>query len=224
MLPNDGADDSVVWWNLLSGKKHERKRGHFFLMHEIGVALSHTCDHLLFVSLCLLPLLPRTVSASVHCPSSVMSDCVTVRPPRWEQDAPSSKRAKKNPTRKKINAWNARDVTALKKKQLATLEMFQSHASSQQWGKLHSQHFDWWMFPIDDGSDPQYNVRSECDIQLLLADEEWRERYEKSIAFATLYVYAFCTDWSLSLFPSAHILFRRCLVSDHDHDRVSRSS
>ncbi len=45
-------------------------------------------------------------------------------------------------------------------------------------------HFDWWMFPIDDGSMPEYNVGGQDDINELKSDAEWHERYRESVKLA----------------------------------------
>jgi len=37
---------------------------------------------------------------------------------------------------------------------------------------LHNHHFDWWMFPIDDGSRREFNVLGESDVEELRNDEQ----------------------------------------------------
>lgn len=76
---------------------------------------------------------------------------------------------------------DAKKVAEFKKKQLETLTTFREIEASGAWRKLHSGHFDWWMFPIDDGSKAAFNVTSEADVEALRGDAEWRERYHDSV-------------------------------------------
>jgi len=40
-------------------------------------------------------------------------------------------------------------VSAIKELNLSQLEEFRDWASTGNWGKFHSSHYDWWAFPID---------------------------------------------------------------------------
>ena len=60
------------------------------------------------------------------------------------------------------------------------MEKFRRHAGSGRWGEIHNDHFDWYMFPIEDGSQPIYNVLS-ADAKELLADAEWAARYHEAV-------------------------------------------
>jgi succinyl-CoA synthetase alpha subunit len=68
----------------------------------------------------------------------------------------------------------------MKQKQLQQLQKFQQYAAAGDWQDIHAGHFDWFMFPIEDGSQHSYNVLAE-DVVELLADDEWRERYYSSV-------------------------------------------
>ncbi|KAG8466213.1 hypothetical protein KFE25_001969 [Diacronema lutheri] len=91
-----------------------------------------------------------------------------VRPPAWEKLAPRT--------------HLALDVDSFKRRQQGHLARWRTLAQQGAWRALHADHFDWWMFPIDDGSQPQFNVRCEADIARLLADDEWREGYAEGVA------------------------------------------
>ena len=54
------------------------------------------------------------------------------------------------------------------------LEVFRTHAANEQWREIHYDHYDWYMFPIEDGSKRRFNVFQD-DVTELLADEEWKK-------------------------------------------------
>jgi hypothetical protein len=69
-------------------------------------------------------------------------------------------------------------MPAIKDKQRETLEMFQEAATRSAWMEIHQQHYDWWMFPIDEPS--AHGVAwtvYEGDVAELKADSEYMERY-----------------------------------------------
>ena len=72
-------------------------------------------------------------------------------------------------------------LEAMKQVQLEQLETFRRKAEAGEWAEIHRDHFDWYMFPIEDGSQSEYNVREE-DVAELIADPEWRARYHESVA------------------------------------------
>ena len=80
-----------------------------------------------------------------------------VRPPLW-----LARKATRNP-------WRA-SLAHMKDKQLMDLNRFRQLVSKRDFGTLQHRHFDWWMFPIDDGSREQYNVGGEADVQELRGD------------------------------------------------------
>ena len=90
-----------------------------------------------------------------------------VRPPKWSTTNGTPK--------------STFDVALTKKKQKEYLGKFKRSASALKWDEIHSDHFDWWMFPIDDGRLVEYNLTSETDIEILRADPEWLASYRESI-------------------------------------------
>ena len=56
-----------------------------------------------------------------------------------------------------------------------------SAAEKGDWDSIHCDHFDWWQFPLDDGSKGECNLKGEHDIAALLADSEWLEAYRESL-------------------------------------------
>eukprot|EP00040_Diaphanoeca_grandis_P023886 m.130548 g.130548 ORF g.130548 m.130548 type:complete len:335 (+) comp29484_c0_seq2:266-1270(+) len=69
----------------------------------------------------------------------------------------------------------------LQKKQKETLEEFRLFKASQRWGRLHQSHFDWWMFPIDDGSRRSFNVTSEAHVSILSSNHEFMQNYLEGV-------------------------------------------
>mgnify|MGYP001171646465 CR=1 FL=1 len=88
---------------------------------------------------------------------------VPVRPPMWD---PSGK----NPYRLPIEAFL--------KQQEETLGMFKM--LEDKGNALHSHHFDWWMFPIDDGSRPEFNVKGESDVEEFRSNEQMMKNLNES--------------------------------------------
>lgn len=91
-----------------------------------------------------------------------------VRPPKWETSRSSSHTM---PVR----------VNETKRLQSQYLELFRSRCAAARWPDIHRDHFDWWQFPIDDGSRPEFNLKSEADIAFLRSDAEWLDAYLESI-------------------------------------------
>eukprot|EP00616_Rhizochromulina_sp_CCMP1243_P013661 CAMPEP_0118984236 /NCGR_PEP_ID=MMETSP1173-20130426/37408_1 /TAXON_ID=1034831 /ORGANISM="Rhizochromulina marina cf, Strain CCMP1243" /LENGTH=180 /DNA_ID=CAMNT_0006934887 /DNA_START=56 /DNA_END=595 /DNA_ORIENTATION=+ len=59
----------------------------------------------------------------------------------------------------------------LKNLQQQQLERFHAAAKSHNWRDIHHGHFDWFLFPIEDGSKPQFNVLKD-DVRELHGDKE----------------------------------------------------
>jgi len=85
--------------------------------------------------------------------------------------------------------YNARGATRnrarasleeMKRTQHAQLKTFRLKAKFGKWAEIHHDHFDWYMFPIEDGSQSEYNVFA-ADVAELIADPEWRDRYHESV-------------------------------------------
>merc|ERR1712216_80409 len=74
---------------------------------------------------------------------------------------------------------------AFKAKQSETLQFFAKCEAEGSWEKLQRAHFDWWMFPIDDGSKADFNVTCEADVDMLRSDEDWIKNYREGLRFVT---------------------------------------
>jgi hypothetical protein len=68
----------------------------------------------------------------------------------------------------------------MKKAQKKQLEQFRKYANKNSWQSIHHDHYDWFMFPIEDGSQYQYNVL-EDDVKELLEDSEWLAGYKEGV-------------------------------------------
>jgi len=77
-------------------------------------------------------------------------------------------------------------VARFKEQQAETLQLFRECCVPGRWSRLHRGHFDWWMFPIDDGSKPQWNITSEDDVEELKEDPEWLANYREAVQLAAL--------------------------------------
>ena len=95
----------------------------------------------------------------------------SVRPPRWLD-------------RGAFESMTSKKLTTFKAKQVETLSIFRQHAKTGSWEKLHQDHFDWWMFPIDDGSKDEFNICSEEDVTTLRGDAEWLKGYHEALRLA----------------------------------------
>jgi hypothetical protein len=61
------------------------------------------------------------------------------------------------------------------------LAKFEKAVASERWHDIRNDHFDWWQFPIDDGSRIEFNLTSEKDIEALKAYPGWLDKYHESI-------------------------------------------
>lgn len=59
-------------------------------------------------------------------------------------------------------------------------------ADAADWDGILTDHFDWWQFPIDDGSRSECNLRSEQDIDRLLSDDDWLDIFRSSMRIVSL--------------------------------------
>jgi hypothetical protein len=66
------------------------------------------------------------------------------------------------------------------KVQQKQLQKFRKYASQKSWDSIHHDHYDWFMFPIEDGSQSQYNVL-EDDVKELKADTVWVAGYKEAV-------------------------------------------
>lgn len=74
-------------------------------------------------------------------------------------------------------------VEQIKKKQREQLTLFRQWAQSGQWRRFHSEHYDWWMFPIDQPSayGKQWTVY-EREIAALKQDSQYIDHYLEGVA------------------------------------------
>eukprot|EP00438_Fugacium_kawagutii_P029037 Skav228260 [mRNA] locus=scaffold3031:160114:162478:+ [translate_table: standard] len=112
-----------------------------------------------------------------------------VRPPRWAALGSAATYGRK--VRARVaggggsKTMTEKKLDNFKAKQAETLNTFRQYASAKTWEKLHRHHFDWWMFPIDDGSKAEFNLCSEEDVLALRNDEEWLEGYHEALRLAS---------------------------------------
>lgn len=90
-------------------------------------------------------------------------------------------------------------LQAIKDAQQKTLAMFQAAAGQGDWMGIHQEHYDWWMFPIDEPSG--YGLAwtaYEGDIADLKSDAVYLERY-------LLGVKLLATSWGWDLDKAAEM-------------------
>ncbi|CAJ1408502.1 unnamed protein product [Effrenium voratum] len=116
------------------------------------------------------------------------------RPPKWEASAAKATygRAARKPGGAEVKSMTEKRLQNFKAKQAETLHAMRSRADKGAWDKLHNAHFDWWAFPIDDGSKPDFNISSEADVDVLRNDAEWLEGYHEALSLA-------CHAWGWDL-------------------------
>lgn len=71
-------------------------------------------------------------------------------------------------------------IQRLSVEQSKQLTRFERWAAAQTWKALHSAHYDWWMFPLDETSSfgYKYTVNPE-NVQMLLSDTEFVQRLRR---------------------------------------------
>lgn len=133
------------------------------------------------------------------------------RPPRWEKTVASGSstygrgvhRASGGSARQqKSQPTDAKRLEGFRSKQLETLTVFRTCEAEGSWEKIHRGHYDWWMFPIDDGSKLEYNVSSEADVALLRSDAQWLEAYREAVRLVSA-AWGWDTASSQSIRPMA---------------------
>lgn len=110
-----------------------------------------------------------------------------VRPPKWTATGGdlSYGRVVRARAGNSSSAGKGIKIGEFKRKQAETLAKFKILEANNRLPSLHHMHFDWWMFPIDDGSKIEFNVASEEDVQLLRSDEEWLAGYHEAVRLVT---------------------------------------
>jgi len=66
------------------------------------------------------------------------------------------------------------------KDQQEQLGKFRKYANLRKWQNIHNDHYDWFMFPIEDGSKARYNVY-EDDVVELMNNRKWILGYREGI-------------------------------------------
>ena len=78
-------------------------------------------------------------------------------------------------------------ITGLKQAQAKQLVDFEHWASESNWQAIHMAHYDWWMFPIDEGSaHGQKYVVYPGDIVILKQDPEYLRNYLRGVELLAL--------------------------------------
>jgi hypothetical protein len=101
----------------------------------------------------------------------VISAKVVVRPPKWHK-CDSSKCAPDGD----------RDIPGFLRLQSEYLDIFRKGCIDRTWTSIHNRHFDWWQFPIDDGSRQEFNLKSESHVDSLRSNADWLSRYRESVS------------------------------------------
>jgi len=78
---------------------------------------------------------------------------------------------------KNPNRTSTESMLEIQQKQLAK---FRKHGKAKKWERIHADHFDWFMFPIEDGSVNKFNVL-EKDVEELKKNEEWLQGYREGV-------------------------------------------
>eukprot|EP00933_Yihiella_yeosuensis_P048313 TRINITY_DN4441_c0_g6_i1.p1 TRINITY_DN4441_c0_g6~~TRINITY_DN4441_c0_g6_i1.p1 ORF type:complete len:239 (+),score=56.93 TRINITY_DN4441_c0_g6_i1:44-760(+) len=112
------------------------------------------------------------------------------RPPRWAASGQAtygrgvhrSKGAGKSRPAPDAGAMTSERIGKFLAKQRETLQQLQNYKQEDRWDRIHRAHYDWWMFPIDDGSKADFNVYNEEDVDALKSNEEWLANYHEGVA------------------------------------------
>lgn len=99
--------------------------------------------------------------------------------PRWKK-------------RGSVVTMNALRVDKMKSHQQHTLHKFRAYLKEDNFEELKYTHFDWWMFPMDSGSRPDFLVHSFADVDILKGDTEWHEGYLEAVRSVAL-----CWGWNV---------------------------
>jgi len=71
-------------------------------------------------------------------------------------------------------------LNVMLKEQQDQLVKFRKYAETKKWQRIHSDHYDWFMFPIEDGSQRKYNVYQD-DVTELQNNRKWILGYREGI-------------------------------------------
>lgn len=88
----------------------------------------------------------------------------------------------------------------LKSRQREQLDSFETWATNNRWSSFHANHYDWWMFPIDEPSRYGYAwVVYEGDVAELARDEAYIRSYVRGAELLAL-------SWGWDLYKGSHIV------------------
>ncbi len=78
-------------------------------------------------------------------------------------------------------------VANLKRRQAEQLVIFEGYAQKHQWERFHTDHYDWWMFPVNRPSSygDQYNF-SATELESLRNDPEFMASYRRGVQLVAL--------------------------------------
>ena len=88
-----------------------------------------------------------------------------------------------SPSSLTTNSHLSPKAKAVKEKQAWQLDQFEQWAKAGQWNKIHSAHYDWWMYPIDKSSGKHgvtYQLNSN-EIMTLKSDPEFMNNYRRGV-------------------------------------------
>ena len=70
----------------------------------------------------------------------------------------------------------------MKEKQKWQLDLFKAWAAEDQWSEIHTAHYDWWMFPIDQKSSFGFAwTVYEGDVLELKKDDQYIRNYSQGV-------------------------------------------
>jgi hypothetical protein len=94
-------------------------------------------------------------------------------------------------------------VRNLKLRQAEQVKIFEAYARNHQWDKFHTDHYDWWCFPVNRpsrGYGDQYYF-SEAELASLRDDADFMESYRRGVQLVVL-----SYGWDMSTGSSVDIL------------------
>ena len=94
-------------------------------------------------------------------------------------------------------------LAKIKEKQKWQLDLFKAWAAKGQWSQIHSSHYDWWMFPIDEKSSYGFAwTVYDGDVLELKKDGQYMQDYLQGVDLLA-------TSWGWDLSAQTYI--------DHPH-------
>eukprot|EP00906_Rhabdomonas_costata_P025697 RCo036712 len=102
-------------------------------------------------------------------------------PPAWEVPGHPYHGLRHNPSA-------AEGLRTLRCKHSETTAKFREFAAKAQWPRIHSMHYDWWMFPLERNTKPGTGIYDvlPADIEELKADPTFMAEYREGVRLAAL--------------------------------------